>query len=88
MHLEITKAKLLIKVPKNPFVIKTTITAKIVQYYLYNTMSIEQIIVRQTRWCEHIDYDTFQDTYKLISRDMSSGYEGGWCVLSQWGWNF
>ena len=30
IHVEITKAKLLIKVSNNPFVIKTTITAKIV----------------------------------------------------------
>ena len=51
IHVEITKAKLLIKVSKNPFVIKTTITEKIVLYYLNRT--------------DHCTQNTMVRTYRL-----------------------
>lgn len=54
IHVEITKAKLLIKVSKNPFVIKTTITAKIVYRISYYLNRID-----------HCTQNTMVRTYRL-----------------------
>lgn len=86
--LKIKKAKILIKVPKNLFVIKTTITANITQrisYYLITADHCTQDTMVQTlRYIITLS----KDTYTLISRVMSLGYEGGRYVLTQLGWNF